>query len=156
MGTPSCKGIMLWTSGSTLAPRAYVPWHQGLTYPIVTCQKFCSVCRGNLVLHFFSSRSRDGISIFIIPPLLFRLGFSTEFLAGLHLIPSTWGFTLHEMPPCKVGASWVAPVQEKLFYIFPPYQQKILIHMSLHINPCHIGHWSLHQITPCCKAITVY
>jgi hypothetical protein len=85
-------------------------------FTIMTCQKFCGVCGGNLTKHIFSSKSRCYAeatlqSIFFHPkagvcggnltkpiffiqkqrghfvfhngPLLFRLGFSTEFLAGL-------------------------------------------------------------------------
>jgi len=37
----------------------------------MTCQKICSVFGGNLVEQFFSSRRREGISFFIMPPSLF-------------------------------------------------------------------------------------
>ncbi len=37
-------------------------------YVLMTCQKFCSVSGGNLIKHIFSSRSREGISFFIIMP----------------------------------------------------------------------------------------
>lgn len=50
------------------APRAYVPWQQGLTYHIVTCRNFAVYAEVNLIQYLFSFRSRDGISIFVIPP----------------------------------------------------------------------------------------
>jgi hypothetical protein len=34
----------------------------------MTCHKFSSVSGGNFIKHIFSSRSREGISFFIMPP----------------------------------------------------------------------------------------
>jgi hypothetical protein len=44
--------------------------------------EFCSVSRGNLIKPIFLIQTQGGISFFIMPPLPFHLGFSTEFLAG--------------------------------------------------------------------------
>jgi hypothetical protein len=49
-------------------PAAYFP---SSLYHVMTCQKFCSVSGGNLIKHIFSSRSREGISFFIMPSSLF-------------------------------------------------------------------------------------
>lgn len=68
----------------------------------VSVTDLLTIYAGNLINHIFSSRSRKGISFFIMPPLLFaffsilgrafhnaphlfRLSFFIEFLTGLYV-----------------------------------------------------------------------
>ncbi len=76
---------------------------QALPYTVMTCQKFCSVSRGNLIKKFFSSRSGEGISFFIMPPSCFVTVSALNFWF-------TWGKALgqeHYQNKGAWGDSWV-------------------------------------------------
>ncbi len=71
---------------------------------VTICQNFCSVFGGNLIKHVFSSKSKEGITIFIMPASCFSSVFPLNFLQLI-----TWGEVIGWWHYQNQAYTWLSP-----------------------------------------------